>query len=317
MSDDIGIEEFDNLVDSGFVSSAPTPPEEEFFKSIYIAGIDRKNHIGTTENAGKLQVRGKDYNKEEVNIVITNVKRVLVKTVMKQNNQESVECFCFLKGVAPWTSTSGRVCGATRADRDASEFCSSCRSQLIVAGLYCEPSGKPILNEDNSPVFCFLRGKGMKYNNISNYLGDLYDKDLPPIFEPATDETKEKEKQFVNNKRFVSRITVGEANSNYGIKKVFDLTAGAELPRDKVIDILKLAKKVQDKFSKKFDWSLNKTATGPGTSATPAGVLPFESAPVEPQVSAPIQQPVPEPPAPAPVQQPPVDNDFSFDDINF
>lgn len=308
MNDNIGIEEFEDLVDTGFTSNKPTPPEEEFFKSVYISGISRANHIGITENAGKLQVRGKDYNKDDVNMIITNVKRILVKTFTNQRNQESVECFCFLNGSPPWTSTSGRICGITRADREVNEFCSSCRSQLIVAGLYCEPNGKPILEEDGSPIFCFIRGKGMKYNNVSTYLGELHDKDLPPIFEPATEESKEKEKQFVNNKRFVTNITVGEATSNYGIKKVFNLDAGAELPKDKVLDILKLAKKVQDKFVKKFDWSLKKKSAS--EQPPPDGVLAFDenqSEQTQVQSSSQSQQQ-----SPQPSQQ-----DFSFEDIEF
>ena len=109
----------------------------------------------------------------------------------------------------------------------------------------------------------------------------------------------------------MTKITVGEADSNYGVKKVFDLTAVAELPKDKVIQVLRLAKDNQDNFSKKFDWSLKASVPQQAAQPIPNGVLPFESAPTQE-----TQQPTQQQAAPIPTQEPPK-QDFSFDDINF
>ena len=295
-----GIEEFSELAETGFAPmTEPTDPKDEFFKSIYISGKTRDNQSGITEKAGKIQVRGKEYNLDEANMVITNVKRILVKFVKNSRGYETVECFSFLDGTP---SITGRTCGQTKTERDENPYCKDCKSHIIVAGLYCEPNGKPIM-DDGSPVFCFIRAKGMKYMNVSNYLSDLSMKDLPPIFEPSTEETIQKEKTFVHNKRFVTNIKIGEADSqNYGTFKVFELSAGIELPKDKVMDILKLAKKVQPKFVDKFDWSKKKLAE---KAKKPDGVLTFDDKPKN-QTS---EEKKPEPAN--------VDKDFSFDSIEF
>ena len=305
MTESIGIEEFTDLADTGITITKSVPPEEEFFKSVYITGKERKNHIGTTEQSGKLQVRGKDYNLDEVNMVITNVKKILVKNIKNSRGFDSVDCFCFMEGEQPYTSTSGRTCGATRGDRDTNEFCVPCRSQIIVAGLYCEPSGKPIM-DGSAPVFCFVRANGIKYSNVSEYLNDMSEKDLTPLFQPSTEETIKKEKIFVNNKRFVTNIKVEMAQSDYGEARVFKLVPGTELPGEKVMDILKLAKKVQPKFVDKFDWSKKQS-----DKPRPDGVLGFDDAKQNP-----AEQPAQNQEANT-TNQPPVQQDFSFDEIEF
>ena len=297
---DFNIEDYAGLADTGFGTTEPIAPEDEFFHSLYIAGQTRKNHIGKEEIAGKIQLRGVDYNFDTVHMIITNIKEVLAKNVMK-NNRESLDCFSFKTG-DPWKGTSGRVCGTTSAERANNEFCNTCRSQIIVSGIYCEENGKPIVDDENKPIFIFIRARGMKYSNVSSYLNDLYQKDLEPIFTPVTPETKEFEKKAVNNKRFVTIITVGEAQSNYGVKKVFDLKTGVTMPNQAVVDILKLTKKSMNKFNEKFDWSLKKTSVS-GYGDTPTeGVLSVDG---EAKKEEPKQQ------------SQPVQETFSFDDIEF
>ena len=53
-------------------------PEDEFFHSVYISGKPRDNHLGIKELTGKLQVRGVEYNLDEVNLVITHTKDILI-----------------------------------------------------------------------------------------------------------------------------------------------------------------------------------------------------------------------------------------------
>jgi len=250
---DFNMEEYSGLAETGFESRQPVAPEDEFFHSVYIAGKTRKNHINVEELAGKLQVRGAQYNLDEVHMIITNVKEILVKVVTVQG-KESVQCFSYKSG-DPWKGTSGRVCGITAVERASNDFCNLCKSQIVVSGIFCEKSGKPILNNDGKPMFLFIRARGMKYSNVADYLNEMYKKELTPIFEPITEESKKFEKSVVNNKRFVTNISIGEASSSFGISKVFVLTMGEELPKEVVLKVLKISKASVDNFNEKFDWS--------------------------------------------------------------
>jgi len=302
--EDYNVEDFVELSETGFESREPVAPEDEFFHSIYIAGQNRKNYIGIEEIAGKLQIRGFQYNLEEINIVITNVKEILAR-ISTANNRENIDCFSYKEGAPPWKGTSGRTCGNTSAERASNDYCNLCRSQIIVSGIYCDKNGKPVLNEENKPVFIFLRGKGMKYSNISNYLGDVFKMELEPIFKPVTEDSKRFEKKVVNNKRFVTNLTVTEAPSNYGPKKVFNLEIGIQLPVNTTMDILKVSKKVVGKFNDKFDWSKRAPSTS-GYGQTPEGVLPVD------EPGEPIDQVQSENVGDEKEQLP-----FSFEDIDF
>lgn len=275
---DFNMEEYSSLADTGFVNKEQVLPEDEFFHSVYVSGQTRKNHIGIEEQTGKFQVRGVEYNLDRIHMIITNVKDVLVNASRDQQNQEKIDCFSYKSGALPWKGTSGRICGLNSAERASNPACSNCRAQIIVSGIYCDANGKPLVNEDNKPVFVFLRGKGMKYSNVSNYLGEMYNKDLPPIFTPVTEDSKKFEKAVVNNKRFVTIITKGEANSKYGVQSVFELASGIQLQDNVVKDILKISKKTIGKFNEKFDWSKNKiSASGYGDQQPAEGVLSMDS----------------------------------------
>lgn len=256
--------DFEGLQNTGFSSFEPTKPEDEFFHSVYISGQTRKNHIGIEEQAGKIQVRGVQYNLDKVYMVITHTKDVLVKTVTR-NARESIDCFSF-KNTNPWVGSSkladgsNRVCPQTSPERANNDFCNPCRTQIIVAGILCKQDGSPVLKEDRKPVFVFIRGKGIKFNNVSTYLSELYKEELTPIFEPVTEKSKEFEKQVVNNKRFVTEISKGQASSKHGMKDVFVLTKGQMLPKESVLAILKLSKTTLENFNEKFDWSKNRGA---------------------------------------------------------
>ena len=274
---DFNMEEYAALAETGFESKEATLPEDEFFHSVYIAGQNRKNHINIEELAGKIQIRGFEYNQEEVNMIITNVKDILVKAKILPKG-ESLECSSFKQGQPPWFGSSKlptgafRECGLTSAERAANEYCSACRAQILVSGIYCDDKGNPILDKENKPVFIFIRGKGMKYSNVSTYLGELYKMDLDPIFTPVTDESTKFEKAVVNNKRFVTKLTVGTLPSQYGPKAVFELQNTTELVKETVMNILKISKKTISKFNEKFDWSKKAAATS-GYGEQAQGVL--------------------------------------------
>jgi len=245
--------EYADLAEIGYESREPVKPEDEFFHSVYIAGQSRKNHTGVTERAGELQIRGVEYNREEVNMIITHVKPVLLNEKSTPNGMKT-ECFSYKNGNPPWKGTCGLICGVTSAERASHDFCKNCKAQIIVSGIYCDDNGTPILDK-SKPIFLFIRGKGMKYAGVSDYLSKLYKMDLEPVFQPVTEKSKAFEKSVVNNKRFVTKITVGEAPSNFGMKTIFVFNEGADINNNSLKDVLNITKKTKEKFDEKMDWS--------------------------------------------------------------
>ena len=102
-------EDYADLMGTGHESREPVKPEDEFFHSVYIAGTTRKNHINVEELAGKFQVRGVQYNLDEVNMIITHTKDILAK-IVTQNRRDSIECFSFKPGAPPWYPPRAAVC---------------------------------------------------------------------------------------------------------------------------------------------------------------------------------------------------------------
>jgi hypothetical protein len=308
-------EDYADLMGTGHESREPVKPEDEFFHSVYIAGKTRKNHINVEELAGKFQIRGVQYNLDEVHMIITHTKEILAKIVNK-NRRDSIECFSFKQGAPPWYGTSRlpdnspRPCPQTSNERAVDDYCNACKAQILVAGIYCNPDGSPVLTEEKKPIFVFIRGKGVKYKGVSDYLGDMYKLELPPIFEPITEDSTKFEKAVVNNKRFVTKITKGQTKTNYGDKDIFVLEKTAELPKDAVLKILEVSKNTLDKFNEKFDWSRRAVATGYGQNQEaekPEGVLSMDTNSQE--ENKPEEQPAQKEEKPAQV--------FSFDDVNF
>lgn len=311
----MSFEEYQDLQGTGYKggSGEVTPPEDEFFHSVYISGKTRKNHLNIEEKVEHFQVRGVEYNLDNVHMIIIHTKEILAK-IESERGRDNIKCFSFKEGQAPWFGTSTltdgakRECPLTSADRASNDFCNPCRAQLLVAGIYCDENGRPVLTEDKKPVFVFIRGKGMRYSNVSEYLNDLYNEELTPIFTPPTDQSKAFEKAVVNNKRFVTKITRGTARSSYNNDvNIFEFEKGVELPRDAVLKILKLSKDTVANFNEKFNWAQSRQGQATGYGDKPAeGVLSTET-----------EKP-PETEAPQEVAKAEVsDKTFSFDDIEF
>jgi hypothetical protein len=268
--------------------------------------------LGETEMAGNLQIRGIKFNLQEVHMIITHVKDMNVKEV-KVGQKSTLNCFSYkdkkpFVGSKPMEDGSPRYCPENATERAMNEFCNPCRNHIVIAGIYCKPDGQPVLKKDEEgnakPVFIFIRGKGTKYSNVSNFLNEMYQMDLDPIFEPVTEKSKEFEKQVVNNKRFVVKITIGEVGSNYGPKKVFVLEPGQQLDKKTTLDILSVAKKTLPKFNDKFDWSKKAKK-----SDSDSGMLKMESGKSsKPEGNMGTKNEK---------KEEPESEGFSFDDINF
>jgi hypothetical protein len=267
-------------VASGGGGGEQTPPEEEFFKSVYISGQNRKHQDGTMEEIEKLQVRGHSFNHTEVYMIITHTKDIL-NNESKENGRVSTKCFSFKETpMAPWYGSQDmpdgtpRVCPVTSKDRRAVEYCQKCKAQIIMAGILCQPTGTPILDSEKKPVFVFVRGKGTKYGNVSDYLSELYQLDLDPVFEEEGDAIREFEKRVVNQKRFVTKITKTTADSNFGVKMVFAFERMAEINKEFAKELLDVSKNTMEQFRKKFDWSKKKKSSGASEKETnEAGVV--------------------------------------------
>jgi len=312
--------EYADLGQTGYKSTEPVKPEDEFFHSLYISGVSRQNHINVTEEAGKMQIRGIQYNLTDVNMIITHVKKILCKNETGADQKQKVGCFSFKKEPQPpWVGWNNRVCGTNSAERAANSFCKDCREQIIVAGIFVDDAGNPILHaETKSPLFIFLRGRGMKYNNVSQFLADCYKEEVVnPIFLPATPESTEFEKIAVNNKRAVTKIGMGKAKSNYGDKDVFTFTKGTILDNQSIFNILEISKKSLAKFNEKFDWSKPTTepagTTGYADAGGPLG-QPVDQSNVIPEAKVEEGAAPKETAAP---QQQTAQPTFNFEDIKF
>jgi len=314
-------EDYQDLSGTGYTGgkAEQIAPEDEFFHSVYVSGKNRKNHINITEQISKLQVRGVEYNLDEVHMVITHVKDLLAK-ITSSGGRDTIECFSYKEGAAPWFGTaalpdgSKRACPLTSAERAANTFCNACRTQIVVGGIYCNANGSPVLTEAKKPVFVFIRGKGLRYSNVSEYLNDRFNEDMSPIFEPVTEQSKTFEKQIVNNKRNVTKISQTVVQSSFGNDVyIFVLEKGIEIPKEAVLKILKLSKDTLGKFNDKFDWSKGKASTGYSKPAE--GVLEIgESVDKQPEPAQAAAADIPVEEAPA---KQPDGKTFSFDDIEF
>lgn len=306
--------EYADLGATGYKSTEPVKPEDEFFHSLYISGQSRKNHIGITENVGQIQIRGIEYNLKSANMIITHVKKILVKNETDPaTKKEKVACFSYkTESQPPWYGWNNRPCGTNSAERSANSFCNTCREQIILAGIYVDKTGNPILHaETKKPLFIFLRGKGMKYSNVSQYLTDCYKNEITtPLFTPVTAESTEFEKKAVNNKRFVTDIGMAKEASNYGEKDVFTLTAGTPLDNQSIMNILAIAKKSLIQFNEKFDWTRTDTTSGYTPDQTPATV---NQSNVIPESNVGKQETKQQAKPTTTAAQP----TFSFEDINF
>ena len=116
----------------------------------------------------------------------------------------------------PYKGTSGNICGLNKNNRAMNPYCEPCKSQIIVCGIYCDENGNPIKDDEQKPIFIFIRGKGMKYMNVSNHLRELYKMEIDSILAPgATDAEIEYEKRNFNQSRVVTKLTRGLEKTSY------------------------------------------------------------------------------------------------------
>jgi len=262
----------DEFSGTGVENKTPVAPEDEFFHAVYIGHTARKNHIGVIEESGKFHIRGVQYNLNEVYMIITLTKKILVKTVKGPNNKDQIECFSFQDGPLPHKGTKGYVCGLNANERALNQFCGPCRAQLIVTGILCDEAGNPMKGENGKPIFGFLRGKGMRYAGVSDHLNELTKMELPPIVKPITEESKAWEKKHVNQSRVVTKISRDIATSSFNSSvNIFKFEIGHRIPDEAVEKVMDISKKTVEKFKEKFDWSKTSAAQASAANSYAGG----------------------------------------------
>ncbi|GIU68983.1 MAG: hypothetical protein KatS3mg002_0219 [Candidatus Woesearchaeota archaeon] len=234
-------------------ASAPVQgAKESIFKSIYIGGTPRTEN-GIQLIPGKLQVKDVPelYNKDELHMVILYTKRILVKE--KNTPQgKTLLCMSYLNTNPPKGTAHG-PCGRTAAERAADPFCATCKSHLIVAGVLTQPNGTPIKDSDGELVFGFIRGRGVKYVPISDYVRSLTQMELP--YRIFSEDQESFERSVANKMKIVTRIVPSTTNTKFGIKQIFKLEPGNIIPKEACLKYMNLAKTKLPDFDEKFDWS--------------------------------------------------------------
>lgn len=229
-------------------------PEEDTFHSIYIAGQERENESGVVEKVGLFQIRGFDYNRTEIYMVITHIKNMLVKVEFNEDtNRDVLSCFCYQVGPLPHKGTSGNICPENALKRASVPFCKNCRCHLVVAGILTDDKGKPLQGKDGKIVFGFIRGKGVKYGYILDYISLLSNTEFDSYILGKTN--TDKERKIISSKRVVTKITASKTDTKYGKKDIFKLESVVKLSDDTVRKILDVSIKSIDMFNEKFDWS--------------------------------------------------------------
>lgn len=268
--------------------------DTSMFKSVYITGTARQiEGTNEVEQVGKLQIHDTKFrNLDEVCMIPMFAKRKLVKVRM-EGMKEIVECFSYMRGEPPYKGTSGRTCPNTSAQRDATVECKGCRQRIILAGILVSPEGRPFVNDDGENIYIFIRGKGIKFMAISNYISEctrLPETKLPSIRDEILKvkpnliiKTKpEYEKPMFNFRRFVCHIRVQQIQTNFGPRFIYDLSRGKLIPTELVIKLLNRTEELVDVFDAKFDLSLQKVYVDYEEDITEGEAPPkFEEVPTE------------------------------------
>lgn len=231
-------------------------PEDEFLHSIYICGMDRKNHKDITELNGKLQIRGVDYNLDDVNMIILLVRKIRVNKKKDSDGKTNIITCGSKLNTNPWTGTSGRKCPSAK-ERLLIEECKDCKHQIVVIGMLCDnSSGRPRFDSNNKPIFCFFVGRGIKWADVNQYLVDEDSKEITPIFTPVSEKSLKFEKENIGkSKRVVTNVGVAYKRSprNNQLFQTFKLTEGIELSSKQVLSLLEVSKKILPQVDEKLD----------------------------------------------------------------
>jgi len=241
------------------------PPEEELFHAIYISGKTRTEPTLNNKKiyGGFLQVRGVEYNLEEVYMMPYYKRSLLVKNE-KIGKYDSTVCFSFFdfdeKGNQ--ISTSGFPCPPTSPDRKEVSWCNNCKMHIVIIGFLCDENGKVKRDSDGNPFNVFLRVSGSKVGDVMKYLFECKELEVPYLFPDGNEEAKKQEIEYFNILRRCIKITVEEtptyvdgAYDQNKMRYAYKLEGMSELPPESIFKLLDYAENLDEEIREKFDWS--------------------------------------------------------------
>lgn len=219
------------------------------FKAVYITGEEREG-----EEQNKLQVL-KEWQDDSPTFVLKNQDSInfiilFIKKFRSLNQQDGrTICFNYTDKVGS-ISSSGRSCPPTSERNNG--FCNNCRFQYVIAGVLLDQKLKPILDENDKPYLVYFRNARLRYSAAADYINELNEKTKEldaltddPAFEAAV----------VTPRRFITQVTRGTRQTDYGKKNVFKYAALKQLPDKAVGKILEDSENLREDFDKQFDVS--------------------------------------------------------------
>ena len=129
--------------------------------------------------------------------------------------------------------------------------------------MMCDKNGKPLVTDDKKPIILFVRGSGVKYTNVSDYLYKLATMDMEPFFPDSNPDKIEFEKNNINQMRVVTKITKGTTDTIHGTKTIFEFDIENEDVSEKLVNrLMAYNSEMVVEFDEKFDWSKLAKKTG-------------------------------------------------------
>jgi len=241
--------------------------EDEFFHAAYISGktrieekLNNKKIIG-----GFIQIRGIEYNLEEFYMVPYYKRQVLVKNE-KIGKYDSAVCFSFFDydDEGRLLSTSGFFCPPNSSERREVDWCSNCKTNIILIGFLSDENGNLKKDDDGKPYNVFIKASGSKVGDVMKYFFECQELEVPYLFtENPTDQSLLQEKNYFNIFRRVIKVSVDivdtyNPNNNPDISKTrnaYKLEGVKELPPANIFKLLDYAASIEDKIKEKFDYS--------------------------------------------------------------
>jgi hypothetical protein len=160
-------------------------------------------------------------------------------------------------------STSGFFCPPNSEARQSIDWCSNCRTQIILIGFLSDENGNIKKDKEGKPYNVCIRAERQKVGDVMKYFFECQELEVPYLFtEAPTEESLAQEQRYFNIFRRVIKITVDIVDSYYkdpegknNTRNAYKLEGVSELPPENVFKLLDYAEKIEDQIREKFDLS--------------------------------------------------------------
>ena len=243
-------------------------PSDELFKTIYISGSGQKEdeYTKTRLHVGMLQIKGTMNNLEEIYMIPYYRRQVLTNQV-KSGKWDALKCFSYAEHDEEGNqiSTSSFFCPQSSPDRKEIQWCSTCKTNFIIAGFLVDADGQYIMDSDKKPISVYIKATGSKVGDVMSYAFDCQDLEVPFLFtENNSKESDNFERKYSNMFRRIIKITAGETETYQGpntpanaakTRSCYILEGHTEIEKDKVLKLIDYADNIDDKLREKFDYT--------------------------------------------------------------